>query len=131
MKLKFEPLYFLFATLLALVVAIGWEFHEQTLLKEAADNYNRSVQTSETLTLLKKRWNNSDLMQQKITLLLSSPSLTHQERKGKKLVLEYANLSQNEFDQIISTLLNNPFIITKLVVSRNSSGGMLNVEIEQ
>lgn len=115
----------------AITIAAGWMMHERSLLNEAAAQRDASVQTSERLSSLKTRWGNSPEIKQKIDFLLTHPSLIRQEKRQKSLYLEYGNLSGNDFDRIASTLLNAPFVITKLMLSRNANTGTISVEIEQ
>jgi hypothetical protein len=115
----------------AITIASGWMMHERSLLNEAAAQRDASVQTSERLSSLKTRWGNSPEIKQKIDFLLTHPSLLRQEKRQKSLYLEYGNLSGNDFDRIASTLLNAPFVITKLMLSRNANAGTISVEIEQ
>jgi hypothetical protein len=115
----------------AITIAAGWMMHERSLLNEAAAQRDASVQTSERLSSLKTRWGNSPEIKQKIDFLLTHPSLIRQEKRQKSLYLEYGNLSGNDFDRIASTLLNAPFVITKLMLSRNANAGTISVEIEQ
>jgi hypothetical protein len=115
----------------AITIAAGWMMHERSLLNEAAAQRDASVQTSERLSSLKTRWGNSPEIKQKTDFLLTHPSLLRQEKRQKSLYLEYGNLSGNDFDRIASTLLNAPFVITKLMLSRNANAGTISVEIEQ
>jgi hypothetical protein len=116
---------------IAITIASVWMMHERSLLNEAAAQRDASVQTSERLSSLKTRWGNSPEIKQKIDFLLTHPSLIRQEKRQKSLYLEYGNLSGNDFDRIASTLLNAPFVITKLMLSRNANAGTISVEIEQ
>lgn len=115
----------------AMTLSAGWMLHERSVLTEAATERDASVQTSERLSSLKTRWGNSPEIQRKTAFLLAHPALTRQERRQKSLLLEYGNLSGNEFDKIISTLMNAPFVITKFTFSRNANAGTISVEIEQ
>lgn len=115
----------------AISITAGWSLHEGNVLNEAAVQRDASVQTSERLSSLKARWGHSPEIQQKIDFLLAHPALTRQERRQKSLLLEYGNLSGNEFDKIVSTLMNTPFVITKLTLSRNANAGTISVEMEQ
>lgn len=116
---------------IAITVAGGWMMHERSLLNEAAAQRDATIQTSVRLSSLKTRWGNTPEIKQKIDFLLSHPSLTRQEKRQKSLFLEYGNLSGNEFDRIVSTLMNSPFVIIKLVLSRNDNTGTISVELEQ
>lgn len=118
-------------SLLAIALSSGWMLHERNALNEAAMQRDAIVQTSERLSSLKSRWGNSPEIQRKSAFLLAHPALTRQERRQKSLLLEYGNLSGNEFDKIIATLMNAPFVITKLTLSRNANTGTISVEIEQ
>lgn len=116
---------------ITIALSSGWMLHERSSLNEAALLRDASVQTSERLSSLKARWGNSPEIQRKSAFLLAHPALTRQERRQKSLLLEYGNLSGNEFDKIVSTLMNAPFVITKLTLSRNANAGTISVEIEQ
>lgn len=132
MKTQFDP-----ATLVvglsfaAISIAAGWSLHEGSVLKEAAAKRDESVQTFERLSSLKTRWGHSPEIQRKIDFLLAHPALIRQEYRQKSLFLEYGNLSGNEFDKLVSTLMNAPFVISKLALSRNANAGTISVEIEQ
>lgn len=115
----------------AITFSAGWMLHERSALNEAALQRDASLQTFERLSSLKARWGSSPEIQRKIDFLLAHPALTRQERRQKSLLLEYSNLSGNEFDKIVSTLMNAPFVITKLTLSRNANAGTISVEIEQ
>ena len=117
--------------ILAISVMFGWVMHEHSLLNEAAQKRDNSMQMFERLTSLKTRWQNSLDIKQKKEFLLSHPSLFHQEKRQKTLYLEYKNLSGNDFDRIVSTLLNSPFLIKKISLSRSEDVGAISVELEE
>ncbi|MCI4406006.1 MAG: hypothetical protein JHC35_01820 [Sulfuricurvum sp.] len=132
MKAQFDPATLVVGlSFIAITIATGWMMHEHSLLNEAAAQRDASVQTFERLSSLKTRWGNSPEIKQKTDFLLAHPSLIRQEKRQKSLYLEFGNLSGNDFDRIVSTLLNAPFVITKLVLSRNTNVGTISVEIEQ
>ncbi len=118
-------------SLLAIAIAWGWSMHERSALDTAAAERDASVQTYERLSSLKARWGGSPDVQRKRQYLLSHPSLVRQEQRQKSLYLEYANLSRNEFDRIVSTLMNAPFVILKLKLERTPDAGTISVEIEK
>ena len=118
-------------SLLAISMMFGWSIHEHSLLNEAAEKRDNTQQMYERLNSLKTRWQNSPDIKQKRDFLFSHPSLVRQEKRQKTLYLEYKNLSGNDFDRIISTLLNSPFLIKKLSLSRNSDAGAISVELEE
>ncbi|HZF70667.1 hypothetical protein [Sulfuricurvum sp.] len=132
MKTQFDPATLVVGvSFVAITIAAGWMMHEHSVLKEAAAQRDASVQTFERLASLKTRWENSPEIKQKTDFLLTHSALIRQEKRQKSLFLEYGNLSGNEFDRIASTLLNAPFVIKKLVLSRNGNTGTISVEIEQ
>ncbi|MDD2370014.1 MAG: hypothetical protein PHQ90_11995 [Sulfuricurvum sp.] len=132
MKAQFDPATLVVGlSFVAITIAAGWMMHEHSLLNEAALQRDASLQTSERLSSLKTRWGNSPEIKQKTDFLLAHPALIRQEKRQKSLYLEFGNLSGNDFDRIVSTLMNAPFVITKLVLSRNANAGTISVEIEQ
>ncbi len=132
MKIPFDPPVLVVGlSFLAISIAAGWSLHERTMLTEAAVQRDASIQTSERLSSLKKRWDISPEVKLKSAFLLAHPALIRQERRSKSLFLEYANLSGNEFDRIVSTLMNAPFVIMKLTLTKNTNAGSITVEIEQ
>lgn len=119
-------------SVLAISIAAGWMVHERSVLKQTAAQRNASIQTFEYLSLLKMRWGVTPEIKRKRAFLMAHPALVRQESRQKSLRLEYANLSQHEFDRIISTLMNTPFVITKLNLARSSNNtGTIIVEIEK
>ncbi len=118
-------------SLVAILIAAGWSLHEKSVLNEVALQRDLSVQAFEQLSSLKSRWGNSPDIKRKTDFLLAHPSLIRQERREKSLFLEFDNLSSNEFDKIVSTLMNTPFIITKFELTRRMNVGTIRVEIEQ
>ncbi|MDD2783894.1 MAG: hypothetical protein PHO52_06725 [Sulfuricurvum sp.] len=132
MKTQFDPATLVVGvSFVVITIAAGWMMHEHSVLNEAAAQRDASVQTFERLSSLKTRWENSPEIKQKTDFLLTHPALIRQEKRQKSLFLEYGDLSGNEFDRIASTLLNAPFVIKKLVLSRNGNSGTISVEIEQ
>lgn len=132
MKPQLDPASLVVAlSFVAITLSAGWMLHERNLLDETAAQRDASVQTSERLSSLKARWGNSPEMQRKVAFLLAHPALIRQEHRPKSLFLEYGNLSGDEFDKIVSTLMNAPFVITKLSLSRDANTGTISVEIEQ
>ena len=132
MKNPFEPSTLVIGcSLVAILIAVGWSLHEKSVLNEVALQRDLSVQAFEHLYSLKSRWVNSPDIKRKTDFLLAHPSLIRQERRQKSLFLEYDNLSSNEFDKIVSTLMNTPFIITKFELTRRMNVGTIRVEIEQ
>jgi hypothetical protein len=115
----------------AITIASGWMIYARSSLNEVALQRDASVQTFERLSSLKARWGNTPEIKQKIDFLLAHPALIRQEKRQKSLFLEYGNLSGNEFDRIISTFMNAPFVITKMSFTRNANAGAISVEIEQ
>lgn len=132
MKNPFDPSVLVVGvSLFAIILTGGWSMHQRTVLSEAAAQRDASIQTFERLSTLKTRWENSPDVQRKRAYLMAHPALVRQERRPKTLLLEYANLSKNEFDRIVGTLMNAPFVITKLAMTRNGDTGTISVEIEQ
>jgi len=132
MKNPFEPSTLVIGcSLVAILIAAGWSLHEKSVLSEVALQRDLSVQAFEHLSSLKSRWVNSPDIKRKTDFLLAHPSLIRQERRQKSLFLEYDNLASNEFDKIVSTLMNTPFIITKSELTRRMNVGTIRVEIEQ
>jgi hypothetical protein len=132
MKNPFEPSTLVIGcSLVAILITAGWSLHEKSVLSEVALQRDLSVQAFEHLSSLKSRWGNSPDIQRQTAFLLAHPSLIRQERRQKSLFLEYDNLSSNEFDKIVSTLMNTPFIITKFELTRRMNVGTIRVEIEQ
>ncbi|MGA9045212.1 hypothetical protein [Sulfuricurvum sp.] len=118
-------------SLFAIILTGGWALHQHSVLSEAAAQRDASIQTFERLSTLKGRWGDSPDIQQKRAYLMTHPALVRQEQRQKTLLLEYANLSKNEFDRIVGTLMNAPFVITKLALARNGDTGTISVEIER
>ncbi len=132
MKNPFEPSTLVIGcSLVAILIAAGWSLHEKSVLNEVALQRDLSVQAFEQLSSLKSRWVNSPDIKRKTDFLLAHPSLIRQERREKSLFLEFDNPSSNEFDKIVSTLMNTPFIITKFELTRRMNVGTIRVEIEQ
>lgn len=132
MKNPFDPSVLVVGiSLFAIILTGGWSMHQRTVLSETAAQRDASIQTFERLSTLKTRWENSPDVQRKRAYLMAHPALVRQERRQKTLLLEYANLSKNEFDRIVGTLMNAPFVITKLALARNGDTGNISVEIEQ
>ncbi|MDD5053094.1 MAG: hypothetical protein PHO27_10225 [Sulfuricurvum sp.] len=117
-------------SLFFIVIATMWLIQIKSELSEVIIQRDMQVQAYENLTSLKERWGNTPDIQHKIENLLENPGLTRQDHKQNGLVLEFSNLSQNEFDRILSTLMNTPFVIKKLSLQRNAEIGMISVEIE-
>lgn len=132
MKNPFDPsMLVVGVSLLAIILSGGWSLHQRSVLSEAAAQRDASIQTFERLSTLKGRWGDSPDIQRKRAYLMTHPALVRQEQRQKTLLLEYANLSKNEFDRIVGTLMNAPFVITKLTLTRNTNAGTISVEIER
>ena len=119
------------SSLLIIVASGGWSIYAQSLLNEASAQRNATMQTYEQLIAFKERWSHSDEVERKHRYLLTHPALIRQEQRQKTILLEYANLSEGEFDQLISLLMNAPFVITKLTLTRSVNVGSISVEIEK
>lgn len=119
------------SSLLMIAVSGGWSMYAQSVLSDASAQRNATMQTYEQLTAYKERWSHSSEVERKRSYLLTHPALIRQEQRQKTILLEYANLSGGEFDQLISTLMNAPFVISKLTLTRSLNAGTLRVEIEK
>ena len=116
---------------LSIIASAGYALTQNMALQEATLQNAATIQSSERLSLLKTRWGKSAEIERKSAFLLAHPALVAQERRQKTLFLEYNNLSEGEFDRIVSTLMNAPFVITHLKLSRATQAGTISVEIEQ
>lgn len=114
----------------AVIASAIWSGHQTALLEETAQTENGYRQGASRLIAYKTRWLHSPGIAEKTAALLASSKLIRQERRSGTLYLEYAGLSRDEFDRIVTTLLNSPFVIKKLTLS-HASVGSIRVEIEQ
>lgn len=132
MKIPFDrSALFISLCVLSMIASAGYALTQNIALKETALQNAASIQSYERLSLLKTRWGKSAEIERKTAFLLAHPALVAQERRQKSLFLEYNNLSSGEFDRIVATLMNAPFVITRLSLSRAAQAGTISVEIEQ
>lgn len=132
MSSRFNKYMLIFSFYILFIACIfAWVMYEHSLLNEAAQTRDSNMQMYERFNSLKTRWQNSSDIQHKREFLLSHPSLSHQEKRQKTLLLEFKDLSGSSFDKIIATLLNSPFLIKKLTLSRNGDFGTISVELEE
>jgi len=108
-------------------------FISQSRLTEEQKNFDSFERQSKTLVSLKEKWKSNKKYKNIFARLraISKPkNETLKTLKGKRYILDFANVSQINLEQIMKILFNSNFNIKELNVKREYNKISLHVEVQ-
>jgi len=105
-------------------------FVSQSRLKEEQKNFNSFKRQSKTLISLKEKWKSNKKYKNIFTRLRAISKPKKEISKGKIYILDFANVSQINLEQIMKILFNSNFNIKELNVKRSNDKISLHVEVQ-
>ena len=122
----------LWMTVTAIIITMGWIGYETVIQNRLLSSQTALMQSRSDLQTLQQRWKSPSSLQTVTATLTSHPKLIKNENKGNRWHWEYQGLDGYDVDKILSELLNHPYVIKSLTLSRqNDMTATLSVEVEQ
>ncbi len=116
----------------AIIITMGWIGYETVIQNRLLSSQTALMQSRSDLQTLQQRWKSTSSLQTVTATLTSHPKLIKNENKGNRWHWEYQGLDGYDVDKILSELLNHPYVIKSLTLSRqNDMTATLSVEVEQ
>lgn len=116
----------------AIIITMGWIGYETVIQNRLLSSQTALMQSRSDLQTLQQRWKSTSSLQTVTATLTSHPKLVKNENKGNRWHWEYQGLDGYDVDKILSELLNHPYVIKSLTLSRqNDMTATLSVEVEQ
>lgn len=116
----------------AIIITMGWIGYETVIQNRLLSSQTALMQSRSDLQTLQQRWKSPSSLQTVTATLTSHPKLIKNENKGNRWHWEYQGLDGYDVDKILSELLNHPYVIKSLTLSRqNDMTATLSVEVEQ